>query len=236
MNLSHATFVPRRGWWWVAMQELCYTRKWEEQVSRSKPKQLAAHTSVSPAVAAAGAVASSLPPTPSRVPAPPTTPSKRLNYPKQDSLIRKKAIAIVAMRAQGYSTEEIASELGIRARCVAQYVYTASRGGWLPRTKGSAFDDPKDTIDFELAHKAVRNMNEFLDSKDLDTRKEATFELAKGAIYKRFDQPREATLPGMQVLAIKIDMPTAGDTTVREGSMGGSPIYEGAVHDVDQPD
>ena len=205
-------------------------------MSRSKPKQLAAHTQSSPAATVARAVASSLPPTPSRVPAPSTVPAPRLVALKQTSLIRKKAIAIVAMRAQGYSTEEIASELGIRPRCVAQYVYTASRGGWLPRTKGSAFDDPKDSIDFELAHKAVRNMNEFLDSKDLDTRKEATFELAKGAIYKRFDQPRETTLPGMQVLAIKIEMPTTGETPVRGGSMGGSPIYEATVDDSGQRD
>ena len=178
-------------------------------------------------------MASSLPPTPSRVPAPPTVLATRL---KQTSLIRKKALAIVAMRAQGYSTEEIASELGIRPRSVAQYVYTASKGGWLPRTKGSAFADPKDSIDFELAHKAVRNMNEFLDSPDIETRKEMTLELAKGSLFKRFDQSKEATLPGMQVLAIKIDMPTTGDTPVREGSMGGAPIYEGTVDDSGQRD
>ena len=209
-------------------------------MSRSKPKQLAVRTKLSPAAAVAGAVASSLPPTPSRVPAPPTTPAvsvKPLTHLKQTSMIRKKALAIVAMRAQGYSTEEIASELGIRPRCVAQYVYTASKSGWLGRTKGSAFSDPKDTIDFELAHKAVRNMGEFLDSPDIELRKEATFDLARGALYKRFDLPKDsAPLPGMQVLAIKIDMPTTGDTAVREGSMGGLPIYEATAHDVDQPD
>ena len=164
-------------------------------------------------------------------------------------MIRKKAFAIVAMRAQGFSTEEIASELGIRPRCVTQYVYKASKDGWLPRTKGSAFDDPKDSIEFELAHKVIRNLNAALDDEPvtIDTTGEikevssrmhdATMELAKGTLFKRFDPPKEsASLPGMQVLAIKIDMPTTGDTTVREGSMGGSPIYEATVHDVDQPD
>ena len=141
------------------------------------------------------------------------------------------------MRAQGYSTDEIAHELRIRPKSVHNYVYLATKSGFLINKKGSFFADPKDSIEFELSHKAVRNMNEFLDSKDIDVRKEMTLEIAKGSLFKRFDQPKDtAALPSMQVLAIKIDMPTTGDTTVREGSIGGIPIYEGTVDDSGQRD
>ena len=218
-------------------------------MSRSKPKQLAVRTKLSPAAAVAGAVASSLPPTPSRVPAPPTTSLDNPWKIEKHSVIRKKAVAIVAMRAQGYSTDEIAQELKIRPKSVRNYVYLATKSGFLVNKQGSFFADPKDSIEFELAHKAIRNLHAALDDEPVTIEStgeikpiskvmyDATMELAHGALFKQFDPPKEsASLPGMQVLAIKIDMPTTGDTTVREGSMGGSPIYEGSVNDVDQSD
>ena len=216
-------------------------------MSRSKPKQLAVRTESSPAAVMAGAVASSLPPTPSRVPAPPTTLTNPWKIEKH-SVVRKKAVAIVAMRAQGYSTDEIAHELKIRPRSVHNYVYLATKSGFLTNKKGSFFADPKDSIEFELAHKVVRNLNAALDDEPITVESgeikpinkviyEATMELAKGSLFKRFDQPKDtAALPSMQVLAIKIDMPTTGDTTVREGSIGGTPIYEGSVDDSGQRD
>lgn len=147
---------------------------------------------------------------------------------EKNSVIRKKAVAIVAMRALGYGTDEIAKELRIKPTAVRQYVYRASKSGWLVDPKGQTmFTDPNDVAQFDLAHKAVRNMNEFLDSRDLETRKEFTKEVAHGTIFKLPDSGADSMTSGLhQVLAIKIEMPTTGSAVVREGSVGGSPIYE----------
>lgn len=205
-----------------------------------------------PAAISTKAVAPSLPPAPNLSPAPPlTTPSWRL--PK-NSVVRKKAVAIIAMRAQGFTTDEIAHELHIKPASVCTYVYRAGRNGMLTNKRGeSAFDDPKDCIDYELAHKVVRNMNAALDDmpvtlasgeiKDISkVMYETTMRLAEGALFKRFDQAHDTSaLPGMQVLAVKIEMPQTGGVVVREGSIGGVPAYssevvEGQVDDARQRD
>ena len=127
-------------------------------------------------------MASSLPPTPDQGPAPPLAKPKYLI--EKNSVVRKKAVAIVAMRAQGFSTEEIATELRIKPASVSHYVWQATKSGFLLNRRGeSLFTDPKDRIEFELAHKAVRNMNEFLDSTNTRVRKEFTLEIAKGALF-----------------------------------------------------
>ena len=194
-----------------------------------------------PAAISTRAVAPSLPPASNLSPAPPlATPSWRL--PK-NSIVRKKAVAIIAMRAQGFTTDEIAHELRIKPASVCTYVYRAGRNGMLTNKRGeSAFDDPKDRIDYELAHKAVRNMDAFLDSPDDAVRERVTMKLAEGSLFKRWDQAHDmSTLPGMQVLAVKIDMPHTGGVVVREGSIGGVPAYssevvEGQVDDARQRD
>ena len=225
-------------------------------MSRSKSKQLAVPTTGIPAEASAGAVASSLPPTPDRVPAPSTIAlTKRTPKPawqiEKNSVVRKKAVAIIAMRAQGLSNDEIATELKIRPSSVTNYVWMATRSGFLLNKAGSFFTDPKDTVEFELSHKIVRNLNAALDDEPVIVASgeiksvsrqmyDATMELAKGSLFKRFDPPKDgSTLPNMQqVLAIKIDMPTALESplTIREGSIGGTPIYEGVVDESGQPD
>lgn len=192
-------------------------------MSRSQSKQLTVRSNVP--TPQGQAVASSLPPTPDEQP---TSPIRKI---EKNSVIHKKALAIVAMQIQGYSTDEIAKELRIKPNSVKQYIYMATRSGLLVnrKTGESLLSVPADRIEYELAHKAVRNLDEFLDSPDDEVRKEVTLKIFDGALKPKFETPKEApVLPGMNVLAVKIDMPSAPQTTqVRTDQMGGVPFIDG---------
>lgn len=183
------------------------------------------------------AAAPSLPPEPGEAlsPTPSLTakPVPKAYRIEKDSIMHKKAIAIVAMRAGGYTTDEIAAELHIKPASVSSYIYKATKAGWLVNRKGeSILNDPADRITYELAHKAVRNLNEFLDSADDDTRKEVTLELAKGTLWKRFDTPAQQAPPSMQMLQVKIEMPST-NVAIRQDTVGGVPrsFIDGEVDD-----
>ena len=156
-------------------------------------------------------------------------PAKVLHSNKIEgkSLIRKKALAIVAMRAQGYTSEEIAAELSVKVATLSTYVHRAVKSGFLVNKRGeSLLADPKDQVEYELAHKVVRNLGVLLDCGDLKTQKEVTLEVAKGTLFKKFDQQVNVPLPNMNVLSLRIEMPRGADMiTVREGSIGGKPVY-----------
>ena len=185
------------------------------------------------------AVAPSLPPASGATTLSPTHSThaaKRIpsNKIEKGSLIRKKALAIVAMRAQGYTSDEIAAELKVKVATLSTYVHRAVKSGFLVNSKGeSLLADPKDQVEYELAHKVVRNLGVLLDCGDLKTQKEVTLEVAKGTLFKKFDQQVNVPLPNMNVLSLRIEMPRGADTiTVREGSIGGKPAYvEGETMD-----
>ena len=141
--------------------------------------------------------------------------------------MRKKALAIVAMRAQGYTSDEIATELKVKVDTLSTYVHRAVKSGFLVNSKGeSLLADPKDQVEYELAHKVVRNLGVLLDCGDLKTQKEVTLEVAKGTLFKKFDQQVNMPLPNMNVLSLRIEMPRGAEAiTVREGSIGGKPAY-----------
>lgn len=214
-------------------------------MSRTKSKQRHVIAPNVPALAPIPAVASSLPPTPDQVPAPPPT-----RLIEKHSLIRRKALAIVAMRREGYTTDEIAAELQIKPKSVKQYVYMAHRSGYLVKNGQSVLVDPTERVEFELADKAVRNLSAALDDSVITTAEgeikpvskrmyEATMAVAQGAIFKKFDPAAAAPVaPGMQVLQVKIEMPAAGEMKVRDGTIGGVGSYiEGeAIGDKDQRD
>ena len=180
------------------------------------------------------AVVPSLPPAPGATTLSPThssakTTPKRAssNTIEKGSLVRKKALAIVAMRAQGYTSDEIAAELKVKVATLSTYVHRAVKSGFLVNKRGeSLLADPRDQVEYELAHKVVRNLGVLLDCGDLKTQKEVTLEVAKGTLFKKFDQQVNAPLPNMNVLSLRIEMPRGADTiTVREGSIGGKPMY-----------
>ena len=152
---------------------------------------------------------------------------KSSNKIEKNSLVRKKALAIVAMRAQGYTSDEIAAELKVKVDTLSTYVHRAVKSGFLVNKRGeSLLADPKDQVEYELANKVVRNLGVLLDCGDLKTQKEVTLEVAKGTLFKKFDQQVNVPLPNMNVLSLRIEMPRGAEAiTVREGSIGGKPAY-----------
>lgn len=197
----------------------------------------------------AEAVAPSLPPAPS-VALPTSTLAQTVparggtRFPKEKrSAARKQALAILAMRAQGQTTEEIATALQIKPRSVYARLHRANAYGLLKTKQGkSLLDDPVDQIEFGIAHKAVRNMNAVLDDAWVTTESgetkpvsklmyDATMRIAEGTLFKRFE-PEAAPAAGMQLLAVKIEMPTGGAAQIRSGTMGGEGAYvEGDVNE-----
>ena len=151
-----------------------------------------------------------------------------------NSLVRTKVLAIIAMRIQGKNTAEIAAELGIKERSVNQYMFLAGKNGWLKKKAV----DPNDRLQFELAQKVVRNLDEMLDSTDEERRDLATLKTAEGMTFKQFgeqaQQPQQMT-----VIGVRIEMPPALEgaaaVTIRPETTGGTPRWaEGEVVD-EQP-
>lgn len=168
-----------------------------------------------------------------------TTPPSALVIPKKgrnrppewkigkNSIIRKKALAIVAMKAAGIGNEQIAKELGIGVESIKNYIYRATKSGFLVNKKtGWLLTDPHDRIEFDLAQKAVENLSQMLDSNEKLSRgeksikMEATLALANGVLFKKFDQPKEASM-NTNVLQISI----TGHQDAVDISAGGTPLY-----------
>lgn len=144
----------------------------------------------------------------------------------KESVQHQKALSIVAMRVAGLTTEEIAKALNIKPASVNQYMWLAGKNGWLPK-RGGGFADPKDRMEYQIAHKVVRNIDEMLDSQDLDTRKEVTMETAKGTLFKKFGEVAAAPTSTNMVIAIRMERPTSTIELppIREGTTGGQPKY-----------
>lgn len=187
----------------------------------------------SPPPAEVGAAPPSLPPAASEALAPPPPATKPRWFLPKSSVVRKKALAIIAMRANGYTRAQISEELGIAPSTIDDYVYRATKSGALVGRDGrSLLADPKEELETTLAHKIVRNFNEALDSPDEARRDHVTLEVAKGTIFKRFDPAKEAGAAPMTVLAVKIEMPAGAAMEARPGSIGGTPAYtEGEIVD-----
>lgn len=184
-------------------------------------------------------VAPSLPPVPAEGALLAST--ERSYAPPTHALIKKRALAIVAMRHMGYARDQIAKELGVLPATLDTIMWRAGKYGFLQDLKsGSLLDDPTERITYELSHKAVRNFDEMLDSDQIlergqkSVKMEATFELAKGSLFKKFDQPKESGAQTMNALKIEIVMPTSGMQEARAGAMGGCPTYtEGKIEGED---
>jgi len=76
--------------------------------------------------------------------------------------------AIVYMRMQGLTNNEIAEKMGVRPRRVAEIIYRA-------RTEYN-FSDIVDRVQHQAIPQAIENLNDMLDQGD----REATFETLKG--------------------------------------------------------
>lgn len=146
----------------------------------------------------------------------------------KDSVVRKKALAIVAMRANGYTTEQISKELGITPSSVKTYVYRAVKSGFLvDKKKRDLMVDPHDQIEFKLAGLAVDNLEEMLTNDRIlskgekSVKLEATLAVANGVLFKRYDVPKETSMP-TNILQINIQ---GHQDTLVDVSAGGAPLY-----------
>lgn len=159
------------------------------------------------------------------------------NVLPKNGLVKKKAMAILALRIDGWTNDEIASELGIKPKSVNQYIYLAGRNGWLARRDGTLVGDARDDVEMNVLPRVLRNLKEFLDSDDDEIRKEVTLKTAEGTIHKRFqgEALAPAQLTSLTVNIVQAQtMPGVAQPAVREGTTHGTPMFvEGQVLNVD---
>lgn len=142
----------------------------------------------------------------------------------ENSKMREKAAQIMALKIQGHDNDEIAKAVGLSVRSLRQYLWVAGKNGWL------TVADPQDTVDYELAHRAVSNLDELLHARDCTTGlpdKEITLATLRGTgIFRNHDAAPAVGNSGQQnVLQINITSPTGTVTEIRPGSMQGAPAF-----------
>lgn len=142
--------------------------------------------------------------------------------------VRKTVSAILALKVQGYSTQEIAEQLQIKPASVRQYLWIAGRNGWLNT------QDPHEKAHSELVHRAVTNLEEWMTARDARTGlpdKEITLAAASGLGIFGGGPAQQQEHQATNILAIQITMPSGGNLPqMREGNAGGAPAFvEGEV-------
>lgn len=143
----------------------------------------------------------------------------RKPLPIRDSKLYKCCMAIIALRAQGQTHEQIGEALGLTRNTIQTYLARAHRRNLL---KLDDFDLPNDAIDVVLRSKVVRNVDLLLDNHDKDTTLKV-FELLNPV------QKQEAPIQQNQmVLQVRVDLPpqatmlTGSPVTIRAGTIGGT--------------
>lgn len=200
---------------------------------RTRPKVIPRTKSVPTVLVAAPVVpvAPSLPPVPAEGALLAST-SKKYALPRT-SLVKKRALAILALRAAGYTTKQIADELKVLPRTISTIMWRAGKAGFLknPKTGLSLQDDPMDVIENELGHLAVENYRALLTEDNIlergqkSTKMDATLHFAKEVLFKKYEGSKEGVAHVMNALKIEIVMPTTGMGEARAGSMGGNPSF-----------
>lgn len=159
-------------------------------------------------------------------PAPPVTQETRERKQKwtdlpENSKIREKAAAIVAMKIQGYDNDEIAAKLNLSVRSLRQYMWIAGKNGWLTTS------DPRDVAEFDIAHQVVDGLRVLVNHRNALglPDKEVILKSAEGlGIFKDAKQPVEQAAPS-NVLTINVVMPGGERPEVRPGTTLGVGAY-----------
>lgn len=122
-----------------------------------------------------------------------------------DSVVRQKAMHIIAMRMAGMERAEIAKALDLAPGSVTTYLYLAGRYGWLTQSENWA--DPTDRLEYELSHQVIENLKTALEDESRRPigKDSITVQVAKGTLFKKFDAHAEAPQHAT-MLAIKIDV------------------------------
>lgn len=110
---------------------------------------------------------------------------------------------------------EIARRLSITPHHLQFVIRQATQEGWL------VHDDPISRIDYQIIPKAIDNLNHFLEAKD----RVVTIEVAKGTIFKSYQEAKGIGQSSQTVLALKIELPTndSAQLEVVEGQILGKP-------------
>ena len=113
------------------------------------------------------------------------------------------------------STKESAEKLGIARTYLYKVINEATKEGWL------RFDDPLARVEHQLVPKVLDNLNQFLDDRD----KTVTIEVAKGTLFKTYQEAKGLNQNSQTVLALKIEFPPSGapQAEVIEGQIVGNP-------------
>lgn len=162
---------------------------------------------------------------------------KRKSWAKapKDSKIRKVALSVVALRAQGLKYAEIGEQLGFSAETVRTYLRRAVAKGYI---NIHAFDDPSDQIEFVMRSKVTRNLNTVLDetfgtepeAQPSNRALEASLEIAKGTGLLQQHQAVKIDQQTNVGVSLKVDvvMPPisaaqSAAIVVRPGTVCGTP-------------
>lgn len=139
---------------------------------------------------------------------------------------RERVAKWIALRAQfpDETNAEIAKRLSMTPGALASLIKRAVKGGWLQ------FEDPLSRIEHEIIPKAVDNLSEFLDKKD----KQVTIEVAKGTIFKQFQDSKGLNDKSQTILAFKIESILPPDSVkIVGGNIVGQPkVIEAEVEEV----
>ena len=123
----------------------------------------------------------------------------------------------LALRAKDpdISNSECARQMGIHRTTLNVHIQNAVREGILK------FNDPLSRIDHEIIPKTLDNLSSFLDERD----KTVTVEVAKGTIFKAYQESKGISQVPKTILAIKIEaLPGVTDgTKVVGGHIVGKP-------------
>ena len=112
------------------------------------------------------------------------------------------------------SNIDVAKQLGVSKQYLYSVIKQATREGWL------RFDDPIARIEHQLIPKTIDNLNQFLDERD----KTVTIEVAKGTLFKHYQESQGLNQTTQTVLALKIEMPDGtNDIKIVEGQVVGRP-------------
>ena len=110
---------------------------------------------------------------------------------------------------------EAARQMGISKQYLYLVINQATREGWL------RFEDPLARIEHQIIPKALDNINNLLDEGD----KLTSLEVAKGTIWKTYQEAKGVGQGSMTVLALKIELPPSNgeETKIIEGQIIGKP-------------
>lgn len=136
--------------------------------------------------------------------------------------MRNHMAKIIALRVLGKSVSQIAEELGLKKQTVSNYMHMAGKRGYLAQAA------PEERMEFEVPHKAVRNLVELLDDHDPRTGrrdKEVTLATLSGIGYFKTHTAvkNENAAPTM---AFQLNVVNVGpEAPVSDDSMGGTPGF-----------